>query len=365
MGNNILFLLHLPPPIHGSSIVGEQIKNSIKVNSQFSCSYINLLTSSSVGESGIFSFRKIFKGIQLWFKILFRLIQKRPDLCYFALTTTGFAFYRDVLLTGILKVFRVKRIYHLHKKGVKAASQKPFRKGFYNFVFQGSDVILLSEMLYSDIEYFVTKHRVHYCPNGIEDSHSRVNCDKGLKVVPKILFLSNLYELKGLLVLLDSLQQLDKRGVRYNCLIVGNEADISKERLAEELKIRELGDNVTYLGGLFGKEKESVFKDVDIFIFPTLDEAFGLVLLEAMQHCLPVVATIEGGIPDIVEDGINGFLVLKNDVKQLAEKMEKLINDEELRVSMGRAGRKKYEEKFTLSLFENRLTKILKKVLEH
>jgi glycosyltransferase involved in cell wall biosynthesis len=84
-----------------------------------------------------------------------------------------------------------------------------------------------------------------------------------------------------------------------------------------------------------------------------------LVLLEAMQHSLPVVSTFEGAIPDVVEDGVTGFLVLQRDAIALAEKIELLIKNPELRTSMGIAGRKRYENNFTISIFENRLKEIL------
>ena len=69
-------------------------------------------------------------------------------------------------------------------------------------------------------------------------------------------------------------------------------------------------------------------------------------------------------IPDVVEDGITGFLVPVKDAKSLAEKIEILIKDPELRMKMGKAGRKKYEEEFTLEKFENRIVEILNDVAE-
>ena len=78
-----------------------------------------------------------------------------------------------------------------------------------------------------------------------------------------------------------------------------------------------------------------------------------------MQYSLPIISTYEGGIPDVVEDEVTGFLVPQKDTRTLAEKIEILLKDPELRCQMGRLGRLKYEKEFTLNTFENTLIKIL------
>lgn len=112
-------------------------------------------------------------------------------------------------------------------------------------------------------------------------------------------------------------------------------------------------------GKKYNEDKKVFFENADIFIFPTLNEAFGLVLLEAMQHHLPCVSTTEGGIPGIIDDGKTGFLVPKHDAETLAEKIQTLLSDAALRQRMGEAGREKYEKEFTLEVFEKRMTEIL------
>jgi glycosyltransferase involved in cell wall biosynthesis len=83
-----------------------------------------------------------------------------------------------------------------------------------------------------------------------------------------------------------------------------------------------------------------------------------------MQFSLPVISTLEGGIPDIVEDGVTGFLVPQKNAEVLAEKLEILIKNPVLRNKMGTEGRTKFENKFTLSVFENRLKEILNTILK-
>ncbi len=97
---------------------------------------------------------------------------------------------------------------------------------------------------------------------------------------------------------------------------------------------------------------------------PSFDEAFSLVLLEAMQFGLPIVASDVGGIPDIVVDGVTGYLVPRKDACALSDKLIDLIDNYALRTSMGIAAKKRYEENFTMDKFESRFLNILSQVAE-
>ncbi|MDR3651527.1 MAG: glycosyltransferase family 4 protein [Paludibacter sp.] len=363
----ILFILHIPPPVHGSSVVGKLVNNSNVINNSFECSYINLLISRTMNETGKLSFLKACRFISLCFELIMQMIKKKPDICYIALTTTGASFYKDVLLVGILRIFNVKRIYHLHNKGVSKFQNKKSYKLLYPYVFKDADIILLSNKLYKDIEQFVPKSRVHICPNGIEDiaSDSTQQLPSTTKIV-KILFLSNLIDSKGIFVLLDACLILRKKGIEFECDFIGAEGDLSIAKFNKKVQKNGLTKNVSYLGKKYGKDKQDAFTNADIFAFPTYypNECFPLVLLEAMQFSLPIVSTFEGGIPDIVDEGITGYLVLQKNVKALAEKLELLILNPELRQQMGKAGRLKYEKEFTLAKFENRMKEILQLVVE-
>lgn len=116
-----------------------------------------------------------------------------------------------------------------------------------------------------------------------------------------------------------------------------------------------------YWGAKFGAEKDILFRNTDIFVFPTFyhNECFPIVLLEAMQHGLPCISTDEAGIPNIIDNGKTGLIVPKKDHIALADAIEKLINDGSLYLQMGQTGRKKYKERFTLDVFEKNICRIL------
>lgn len=87
---------------------------------------------------------------------------------------------------------------------------------------------------------------------------------------------------------------------------------------------------------------------MDVFVLPSSKEAFGLAIVEAMAMGRPVVASRVGGIPTVVEDGVTGVLVPPNDPDALARALQPLLADPERMRAMGRAGRARYEQQFTM-----------------
>ena len=132
--------------------------------------------------------------------------------------------------------------------------------------------------------------------------------------------------------------------------------EIDRATFEAAVKVRGLEGIARYQGPKYGEEKECYFAEADIFVFPTFyyNECFPLVLLEAMQHRLPLVSSDEGGIPDIIQHGVNGYTVARKEAAPLAEALARLITDPALRTAMGEAGYARYREQYTLEAFERR-----------
>jgi len=131
--------------------------------------------------------------------------------------------------------------------------------------------------------------------------------------------------------------------------------------LLEDLRLQ---DVVRYVGAKYGAEKEGFLASADLFAFPTFHspECFPLVILEAMSFGLPIVTTSEGAIPDMVEDGVNGFLVPQRDVTTLADRLALLLTSRETREKMGARGREKFLQRFRIETFEANITTIFRAV---
>lgn len=358
--DKILFMLHIPPPVHGSSIVGEIIYKSNLLNSSFNTYHMNLLTSNSLKETGKVSLKKIFRFPSKWFKLFRLLLLDRPHLCYYALSTTGSAFVKDSLMISLLHMFKVKVIYHLHNKGVSKNQNRRLFDSLYRFVFKGSSAILLSEHLYTDIKKYVPYDKIYICPNGLEDKNTNVaNKKKSQNGTTNILFLSNLIKSKGVFDLLDSCAILSQKDYNFQCLFVGSEGDISKNEFEEYVNRNNISQYVTYLGAKFGHDKYNIYSKADIFVFPTFNDCFPLVLIEAMQFKLPIISTLEGGIPDLVDQNMNGILISQRNPDTLTGKIEYLIQNPQIATEMGERGRNKYDNNYTVDIFENRIYSIL------
>jgi glycosyltransferase involved in cell wall biosynthesis len=108
-------------------------------------------------------------------------------------------------------------------------------------------------------------------------------------------------------------------------------------------------DRVTWTGTVEDPFGEGVFAAADIVCqFSRWEEVFGWMIAEAMAHGKPIVATRVGGIPELVSEGLSGFLVERNDTADAADKLMRLLQDSELRREMGEAGRKIVASKFDL-----------------
>lgn len=360
--HHILFLVPLPPPVHGSAVMSQQIMDSSVFRSCFVCDFVNISTSRTMGEVSHFNIKKPLRYLIILFKVLSKLLFHKYDACYIALTCHGKGFLKDAPFALLCKAFGNKLIIHQHNKGMSNDVDRPLFRWLYPLVYNNAKVILLSWYLYPDIEKVVKRENVMICPNGIKPT-ADPNFVHTPNKVPHILFLSNLLIDKGVLVLLDALKILKDKGYSFVCDFVGCEThDISAQRFADEVEKRGLNQIAIYHGRKLGDEKRFFFEKAEVFVFPTFysNECFPLVILEAMQYGIPVITTDEGGIPDIVEESKTGFIVPKHDAFALADKIEYLINSPDLSYSMGQTGLKKYREKFQLEIWENRLCNILK-----
>lgn len=361
----ILFVLHLPPPVHGAAMMGKYIHDSRVINEAFECKYINLTSAKTLQDIGKGGVMKYIKYLMLLCKVILKVITFRPQLVYVTPTACGVAFYKDFLVVQLLKLMERKVVVHYHNKGVVTRQDKKLDDWMYRSFFKGIKVILLADALYEDVKKYVKREQVLICENGIPGNAVNAKDITRENTTPRILFLSNLLIAKGVLVLLDALKMLDDKKLNFTCDFVGAETnEIDAQRFQEEVEMRNLQNKVAYLGKKYGEEKEDLYKKSDFFILPTLNECFPLVLLEAMQHALPCVASDVGGISSIIRHGENGYLVEMNNPTALANSIEKLLKDADLRKNMGENGWMRFKSDFTLDAFEKRMEFCLRKALK-
>ncbi|MBN2469061.1 MAG: glycosyltransferase [Deltaproteobacteria bacterium] len=335
--------------------MGKYLVDSHLLSNHFVIEVLPLRSSRSTKDLGRFRFGKVMEFVVAGARLTTACMFRRPAFVYFTITPNGMAFYRDLLYVAIMKCFGVMRVYHLHGKGIRSMAQGNFTRCLFRWTFSRAKVILLSPLLYEDISHLVNRSNCCFLPNGIPDVSKGYTYLKNTDTVgiPRILFFSNMMRSKGILVLLEALNALNLAGVSFRSAFAGEwESKSTEDAFYKTIRENGLKEVVEYVGARYSREKEELFSASDIFSFPTMNDSFPVVILEAMRHGLPVIATDEGAIPDIVEEGTTGFLVPKGDHKMLTERLNRLIHDTELRSRMGEAGRARFLNHFTIETFE-------------
>jgi glycosyltransferase involved in cell wall biosynthesis len=199
--------------------------------------------------------------------------------------------------------------------------------------------------------YGVHDDRIHEVPHVVDypryaassslspDERERVRADLGLRGIT-FLFVGRLWVGKGLMFLLDAFGELQSQVAdELSLLLVGDGRDEELLRSRSEEKGLE---RVVFVGFRDSDALPRLYAAADVFVFPTLGDPFGMVVLEAMACRLPVIATTSSGeIEDRVTEGVNGFLVPPRDSARLRERMALLARDAGLRQRMGEASAEK------------------------
>jgi glycosyltransferase involved in cell wall biosynthesis len=191
-------------------------------------------------------------------------------------------------------------------------------------------------MLFSDQRHWGKLHVVH-C--GIDpakyDAPSTANGGH-------LLFVGRLAAVKGVPVLFGALAKSRAQGADLRLTLIGDGA----ERQALEAAAQGLGDRVTFAGYRTQAEVAAALQGADALVLPSFAEGLPVVLMEALAARVPVVTTRIAGVPELVEDGVNGMLVAPGDVDGLAEALVAVMADPARRRAMGEAGRAKVMAEF-------------------
>jgi glycosyltransferase involved in cell wall biosynthesis len=363
LNNNLLFILKTPPPLTGATYMNNLVYESKLLNNSFNITKLGVSYSKSINHLGKIDLRKPFIFLKLFIKTFYFCLNFKLSLVYFQPSITGLTYIRDLFIIFICKLFRKKTILHLHGKGIKkiAENNKLFSY-LYKLGLNNSYIIVLSESQKKDIDFTKPK-KVFVLNNGIPALNTNQTKFETSHII-KFLYLSNLLKSKGIVDLLDACKLLNDDNIDFRLDIVGSEGDITSDQLNSIIESYNLKSKIIYHGPKYNNDKIEYFNNCDVFVFPTKNEAFGLVLLEAMQYSLPIIASDEGAIPEIIEHNNSGLIFPSGDIIQLYKYMKYGIENKEKMKIMGKRGKVLFNEKFTFSEFENELQSIFNSVLQ-
>jgi glycosyltransferase involved in cell wall biosynthesis len=235
-------------------------------------------------------------------------------------------------------ILRRPLIYNIHLPQSFASYQCLEKIGLIN-----ADLVLVnSAAVQAELEgYKLPIERIEIVPNGVDletfQPGSDWPTDDGY-----MLFVGRLVAQKGVTFLLEALSVVLQRRPAARLIVVGDgELEFFLKRVTRYLGVPH---RVTFLDWTTGPDLVSLYQRARFVVVPSYYEPFGIVALEAMACGRPVIASRTGGLAEIVNDGVNGFLVVVGNHLQLAQRMVSLLEDQERYESMGRAARKRAAE---------------------
>lgn len=355
---SILFVVQLPPPFHGVSVMNEHVVNNPLLEGRYEKRLLHMDFGQTLSDLGTLNFKKAWFFLVFLAKLKWNLLFKRPDLVYFTFMPRGLNLYRDTGLCLLIKLFGYRPLIHLHGRGIKeAAAASKIKRWLYQMAFRGTQLICLSESLKQDVAT-VYKEMPLVLANGI-DAPILNKPDRKHDEIPVILFFSNLFIAKGIYDFLNMLRELNNARVAFKAIIAGGEGDVTIEQVIGYAVKEGFNNKVEVLGSIIGAEKWEVFHQSDIFVLPSHNECFPLTILEAMSAGLPVVATRIGGIPDMILQEQDGFIVEMRNADSLYEYVKVLCTNRTLLEMMAQNAYKKYTDLYTIQHFRENFLKML------
>ncbi|WP_417775726.1 glycosyltransferase family 4 protein [Stutzerimonas xanthomarina] len=292
--------------------------------------------------------------------IVIACIFRSFDIAHIHMASRGSAF-RKCIIALILNIFRVPYVIHLHggefKKFYLDEIGPLSRHLIRLFMSSASAVIALTPSWKAWLEESIGLANVVVVFNGAPAVGSYL---PKRSVPPTILFLGKLSQGKGTDILIKAMLEVVKK-CPDAVLELAGDGDVSTYRAQAST----LPNNIRFLGWVDSEAKVEAFRRATLLCLPSWNEGLPMSILEAMSVGLPVIVTPVGGIPEVVLNEVNGFLVEPGDAYALAEALIKVISNAELAQAMGANGRCIYQERFSsiamgsacLSLYKNCLSK--------
>jgi len=185
--------------------------------------------------------------------------------------------------------------------------------------------------------------KIYVIPMGV-DLKTRFVPAETMRINDNLLFVGRLVEKKGLHYLIHALPFILKKHPQVTLLITGDGPE--KNNMERECKNLGITANVRFLGAVKNELLPALYQTSGVLVFPSVisddgdREGFGLVLVEALGCECPAIVTDLPAMQDIIEDGKTGLVVPQKNIRKLAEKVILLLEDQKLRESLGREGRR-------------------------
>lgn len=348
----LLIIGPTPPPYHGVAVAMQTLLQSSLVD-RFRVSHLDLADRRGIQHVNKPDLHDVALFCRQWMTLISTLVRKRPAATYLVLSQSTIGFIRDSLLLWPAFISGSRLVLHLHGGNFREwfLGRSWLMRTYVRAVLgRAARVVVLGESFRNLFEGIVAAHNVCVVPNGIDwpipertvrrgDSNARY----------RVLHLSTLSHLKGALVLLKAIPLVVRNRQDVEFVLAGPWSHEEDQRWATAFIANErIAPYVRFTGQVTGTDKQALFETSHLFVFPGVQqEGQPLVVLEAMAAGLPVVYTDRGCLRETLGDRECGVPVPINAPKDLALQILWFLDHPIEMVAVGRAGRKRYEQRFT------------------
>ena len=278
------------------------------------------------------------------------ILRYRPKVVHLNTSINNKAYWRDLIYLGVAKLLGCKVVNQIHG-GVLPAnfthnSYIKYRL-FQCFIACSDVVVLISKEAHQAYLKYTPETHLVYIPNAIE--HAGLLGDIVITSAQrplKLIYIGRLTFEKGLFEALEAIARLVTLGRKLSFQIVGGgEAEMALRERVEQLGIAQ---HVHLLGAIFGEAKNELWKQADVFVFPTYSEGLPYSMLEAMAAGTPPITCPVGAIPDVVQNGVHGLLVPPKDVDAIVQAIVLMDERRDQLHRMAETGRRCVLEHYTV-----------------
>ncbi len=264
------------------------------------------------------------------------------------------------------QLWQKKTIIHFHSFSPETTIQSKYR-WIYCYLFSNANkIITLSEYW----QYIVTnefklenKVVVIYNPCTIStaaNDKEKINTLREKTAMQSILYAGTVNQRKGYVDMITAFSLIAKKFPNWQLVFAGNGEIEQGKTLAKKLGISQ---QTQWLGWVNGIDKDHAYREATIFCLPSYAEGFPMAILDAWSYGLPVITTPVGGIPDVAKDGENMLLFAPGDTNKLAQQMEYMITDLDLRKKISIASLNFAKTKFNANTINKEIDNLYQAIL--
>ena len=346
----------MPPNVGGMATVLADLASS-KLSDEVDLLFFNTAKTTREGRSLI---EAVSSKCGLWIDWI-KLLKMQPQTIAHIHTCSGFTFFLDIVLVCLARFCAIPVVLHIH-----GGKFNQFLDGLNSLLLcivrwicrRCEFIIVLSESWKTELRTRLGRQRFVVVANGVPVNTSISRKFQDGHIV-NVLFLGSLTENKGILDLLAVMSDVDGAVLH---IVGGEEQPGMVETVTRLMKEPKLKGKVEYHGIQSGRDKQQFLQNADIFVLPSYAEGLPIALLEAMAYGIPVIVSNVGGIPSVVTDEQEGYLITAGNQKELSTALIKLIDHPELRKQLGEAAKKRCQSQFSIDVTVDKLLNLYSEI---